>query len=89
LSNVAEFVEIRQGIEALAKEVAALVERKVLPQSRTKLDQASELLVKLSAIADNDVQDNAVGRLTSVLRSLEKKVGTLKPKKRAAKEETN
>ncbi len=88
MSNVAEFIEIRQQIELLAKQIATLVERKTMPQARTRLDEARALLVKLTALADNDVQEIVIGRLTRLLGTLEKKVGTLKPKKAAAKKET-
>ncbi len=57
MSNVAEFIAIRQQIELLAKQIAALVERKAVPQAKTKFDEARELLVKLTALADNAVQE--------------------------------
>jgi len=87
MSNVAEFIEIRQGIESLAKEIAALVERKVAPESKVRLDAATELLVKLKALSDNDVQEVAVGRLTWLLGSLATKVQGLALKKRAVKKD--
>ncbi len=87
MSNVAEFVEIRQGIESLAKEISALVERKMAPESKIRLDKANELLTKLTAIADNDVQEIAVGRLTRVLGTFGRKIETLSPKKRVAKKQ--
>ena len=88
MNNVAEFIQIRQGIESLAKEIATLVERKTMPQSKVRLDEATELLVKLTALADNDVQEIAVGRLTRLLGSLGAKVGALKPKKRVVKKQS-
>jgi hypothetical protein len=87
MNNVAEFIEIRQKIELLAKQIAVLVERKTMPQSRTRLDEASGLLVKLKAMADNDVQEIAVGRLTRVLATLENKVVVITPKKRVSKKQ--
>jgi hypothetical protein len=87
MNNVAEFIQIRQGIESLAKEILRLVERKTMPQSKMRLDEATELLVKLTALADNDVQEIAVGRLTRLLGSLGAKVGTLRPKKRVVKKQ--
>jgi hypothetical protein len=88
MSNVAEFIAIRQQIELLAKQITTLVERRAVPQAKTKFDEARDLLAKLTALADNDVQEVVIGRLTRLLGSLEKKVGTLKPKKAAAKKET-
>jgi hypothetical protein len=87
MNDVAEFVKIRQGIESLAKEIAILVERKTMPQSKARLDEATELLVKLTSIADNDVQEIAVGRLTRLLGHLGTKVVALGPKKRVAKKQ--
>ncbi|OPY64396.1 MAG: hypothetical protein A4E57_03550 [Syntrophorhabdaceae bacterium PtaU1.Bin034] len=85
MNNVAEFIKIRQGIESLAKEIAVLVEKKIAPESQLRLDKANELLAKLTALSDNDVQEVAVGRLTRLLSSLAKKVGTLSPKKQVVK----
>ena len=87
MNNVAEFIEIRQRIEFLAKEITGLFDRKTMPQSKYKLDEATELLVKLTALADNDVQQIAVGRLTRLLATLGTKVTALTPKKRVAKKQ--
>ena len=72
----------------LAKEIAMLVERKTMPQSKARLDEATELLAKLTALADNDVQEVAVGRLTRLLGHLGVKVEALKPKKRVVKKQS-
>ena len=88
MNNVAEFIQLRQGIESLAKEIATLVERKTMPQSKIRLDEATELLAKLTVLADNDVQEIAVGRLTRLLGSLGTKVGALRPKKRVVKKQS-
>ena len=85
MSDIAEFIKIRQQIESLAQEIPVLVERKTMPTSRLRLDEATELLAKLRSIADNDVQEVAVGRLTRLLASLERKVGTLETKRPAVK----
>ena len=87
MNNVAEFIEIRQRIELLAKEIAGLSERKTMPQSQNKLDEATGLLAKLTAMADNDVQEIVVGRLTRLLATLGTKVGALTPKKRVPKKQ--
>jgi hypothetical protein len=85
MNNVAEFIEARQGIESLAKEIAVLVGRKTMPESKIRLDEALEMLAKLTTLADNDVQDNAVIRLTHLLGGLQAKIGALAPKKRVVK----
>ena len=85
MDNITEFVEVRQGIESLAKEIAVLVGRKTLPESKTRLDEAMELLARLAKLAKNDVQENAVARLTSLLGGLQTKVAALRPKKHPSK----
>ena len=82
MNNVAEFIEVRQQIEFLAEELETLIVGKTMAQSETVLDQATVLLTKLTAMADNDVQEIAVGRLTRVLAKLGAKVGKPDVKKR-------
>jgi hypothetical protein len=82
MNNVAEFIEVRQQIELLAKEIETYIVRKAMAQSKARLDEATELLTKLTVMADNDVQEIAVVRLTKVLAKLGTKVGTPDVKKR-------
>ena len=88
MNNVAEFIRIRERIELLAKEIAVFADQKTMPRSKVKLDEANDLLAKLTAMADNDVQEIAVGRLTRLLGKLGTKVGTLRTTKRAVKKST-
>jgi hypothetical protein len=88
MNNVAEFIKVRQEIELLAKEIDILIERKTMPRSKTRLDEATELLTKLTAMADNDVQEIAVARLTRLLTKLGTKVGALKVSKRVVKKDS-
>ncbi len=87
MTNVAEFIEIRQRIELLAKQIALSAERKTVVQSKHSLDEANQLLAKLTAMADNDVQEIAVGRLTRLLTSLGTKVESLTAKPRVSKKQ--
>ena len=87
MATVAEFIDKRQQIEALVKQVALLAERKVALDSAQRLEQARQLLETLKTMADNDVQEICVGRLTRELASLQKKVGSLKSPKRAVKKQ--
>ena len=80
MSNVAEFIETRLQIESLVQQIALSAERKAIPQSKKKLDEAVQLLETLRAMADNDVQESAVGRLTSALAGLGTKVEKLERK---------
>ncbi|HVN25617.1 MAG TPA: hypothetical protein VMT71_16735 [Syntrophorhabdales bacterium] len=85
MNNVAEFIEVRQRIEFLAEEIATLIERKTMAGAKTRLDETTELLTKLTAMADNDVQEIAVGRLTRLLVKLATKVAASKARKRVVK----
>ena len=77
MSNVAEFIETRLQIESLVQEIALSAERNAIPQSKKRLDEAAQLLETLKAMADNDVQESAVGRLTRALAGLGTKVEKL------------
>ena len=80
MSNVAEFIEIRLQIESLVQQIALSAERKAIPQSKKRLDEAAQLLETLKAMADNDVQESAVARLTRALAGLGTKVEKLSRK---------
>jgi hypothetical protein len=84
-TNVAEFIEIRQHIESLASQIVLSAQQKEMPRSKNKLDEANELLAKLTSMANNDVQEIAVGRLTRQLAGLGVKVDALAAKKRVVK----
>jgi hypothetical protein len=85
--NVVEFIIIRQRIELLAKQIAYTTAHKAPAESSLRLDEASKLLVTLTAMASNDVQDIAIGRLTGQLTGLGTTVGALAGKKRVAKKQ--
>ncbi|MDD5009267.1 MAG: hypothetical protein PHC68_12820 [Syntrophorhabdaceae bacterium] len=87
MSNVAKFIEIRQHIESLAEQIAVSAERKTIPESSQRLDEATKLLVKLTAMADNDVQEVVIERLTRQLAGLGTKVEALIAKKRVVKKQ--
>jgi predicted nucleic acid-binding protein len=87
MSNVAKFIEIRQHIESLAEHIAVSAERKTIPESSQKLEEATKLLTKLTAMADNDVQEVVIERLTRQLAGLGTKVEALIAKKRVVKKQ--
>ncbi len=87
MTNVVEFIRIRQRIELLAKQIAVSTEQKAAAESNHRLDEASQLLVTLTAMANNDIQDIVIGRLTRQLAGLGTKVGALAVKKRVAKKQ--
>ena len=82
MSNVAEFIETRLQIESLVQQIALSMERKAIPQSKKALDEAAPLLAKLTAMADNDVQESAVGRLTRALPASEQRLRSCRAKLR-------
>jgi hypothetical protein len=88
ITNVVEFIRIRQRIELLAKQIVSTTEQKAAAESSLRLDEASKLLVTLTAMASNDVQEVVIGRLTRLLASLETKVGKLTSKKRVTKKQS-
>lgn len=81
MSNVADFIKIREQIESRADNIGKLLAQGAVVEPKLMLDQASELLVKLTAMVDNDIQVTAAGRLTRLLGSLRKKVASLEKKK--------
>jgi hypothetical protein len=87
MTNVVEFIRIRQRIELLAKQIDFTTKQKAAAESTQRLDEASKLLVTLTAMANNDIQDIVIGRLTRQLASLGIKVGKLPSKKRVAKKQ--
>jgi len=74
MSNVAEFIETRLQIESLVQQIALSAQQTALPRSTQRLDEADQLLETLKAMADNDVQENAVERLTGALAGLRTKI---------------
>ena len=74
MTNVVEFIRIRQRIELLAKQIDFTTKQKAAAESSQRLDEASKLLVTLTAMANNDIQDIVIGRLTRQLASLGIKV---------------
>ena len=88
MSNVAEFIEIRKSIEALASQIAVCVGQKAVQDSKRHLDDANRQLEVLKPMVDNDVQVIVAGRLSRQLTGLgtkvEKMVAKLPAKKREA-----
>jgi predicted Zn-dependent peptidase len=85
MSNVAEFIEARLQIESLVQEIVLTTEREAIPKSKQRLEEAAQLLETLKGMADNYVQENAVGRLAGELSCLGAKVEKLARKKPASK----
>jgi hypothetical protein len=88
MSNIAEFIEVRKGIETLAVKIVMCIEQNEIQDSRQHLDEANRHLELLKTMVDNDVQVIAAGRLTRHLADLGTKIAKMGSKplsvKRAA-----
>lgn len=87
MSSVEEFIKTRERIEALAKKIILLIQRKAMPESKLRLDEANVLLEKLKAMVSNDVQEVVLERLTSQLTTLGTKVNAYLAKKPVKKKQ--
>ena len=74
MSNVAEFIEIRKSIEALASQITLCVEQKAILESKRHLEAANRQLEILVPMVDNDVQVIVAGRLSRQLADLGSKI---------------
>ena len=87
MANVVEFIRIRQRIELLTKQIEYTTALKAAAESNQRFDEATKLLVTLAAMANNDVQEIVIRRLTRQLVSLGIKVRKLKGKKRVPRKQ--
>lgn len=85
--RVVEFIRIRQRVELLAKQIETTTAQKAAAESSFRLEEATKLLVALAAMAENDVQEIVIRRLTRQLVGLGVKVRALSEKKRAKKKQ--
>ncbi len=74
MSTIADFIEVRQSIEALAKQITLCVEKNELQDSPHHLHEAKRQLELLTTMVDNDVQVIVAGRLSRHLTGLGTKV---------------
>jgi hypothetical protein len=88
MSNVAEFIEIRKSIEALASQITLCVQQKAIQESKRHLEAANRQLEILVPMVDNDVQVIVAGRLSRQLVALGTKIESLTAKLPARKRPT-
>ena len=79
--SVAEFIELREGIEALAGQITVFVKNKNVEDSRKRLDEANQKLDQLKTMVSTDVQVIVAERLTRQLTGLSEKLATMAAKK--------
>jgi hypothetical protein len=74
MSNVAEFIELRKSIEALASQIVLCVEQKAVQESKRHLAEANRQLELLIPMVANDVQVIVAGRLSRQCADLGMKI---------------
>ena len=81
MSTVAEFIELRESIEALAGQIVLSVKDKAVQASQQRLEEANKQLEVLKSMVANDVQVIVAERLSRQLTGLTEKVETMAAKK--------
>ena len=79
--SVAEFIELRESIEALAEQLTVSVKDKNVEDSKKCLEGANQKLDQLKAMVGSDVQVIVAERLTRQLTGLSEKLETMAAKK--------
>ena len=89
MASVAEFIQLRESIEALAGQITLSVKNKALQDSKDRLEEANQKLEALKSMVASDVQVIVAGRLSRQLEDLrvkiEKMAAKLPVRKRTAK----
>ncbi len=85
MASVAEFIELRESIEALAGQIALSVKNKALQDSKDRLEEANRKLEALKSMVASDVQVIVADRLSRQLTGLAEKIETMAAKKPAKK----
>lgn len=85
MASVAEFIELRESIEALAGQIVLFVRDKAVQDSKQCLEEANQKLEVLKSMVVNDVQVIVADRLSRQLAGLSEKVEALAAKKPAKK----
>ncbi len=83
--SVAEFIELRESIEALAGQITTSVKDKDVEHSKKRLEEANQKLDRLKAMVATDVQVIVAERLTRQLSGLAEKIETMAARKPARK----
>jgi hypothetical protein len=85
--SIGEFIKLRENIESIIVEIESLINRKSIANSYKKLEESNEMLTKLKQLAENEIQNRAVLRLTSELEYLAGQIDKLLSKREAGKKE--
>ena len=86
--SVAEFIELRESIEALAGQITVSVKDKNVEDSKKHLEEAHQKLDQLKTMVSTDVQVIVAERLTRQLSGLSEKLETVAARKPVRKPAT-
>ena len=86
--SVAEFIELRESIEALAGQITVSVKDKNVEDSKKRLEEAHQKLDQLKTMVSTDVQVIVAERLTRQLSGLSEKLETVAARKPVRKPAT-
>jgi hypothetical protein len=82
-----DFRELREKIENLIEEIRIWIDKKSILESSKRLEEAQDLLVRLREVAENDIQERSVLRLTDKLELLAEEIDEILSKREAGKKE--
>jgi hypothetical protein len=86
MASVAEFIELRESIEALAGQITLSVKNKAVQDSKDRLEEANQKLEALKSMVASDVQVIVADRsLQAGSPGCRQKVETMAAKKPARK----
>lgn len=83
--NKPDFRKLRERIEDLCHQIEKHIEEKSIYDSSEKLEDARRLLITLTNIAENDVQNKSVSRLSNSIEYLATKIDNILSKRETGK----
>jgi hypothetical protein len=85
--NVRKFVDLRESIEGLNEEIKPWIRQKSISESYKRLEESRELLKNLRNIAEGEIQNRSVERLTFDLEAFARQIDEILSKREAGKKE--
>ena len=77
MSSVEEFIEVRNRVESLARQINLCIEKNAVQDSKEHLEEAGTHLETLKTMVSNDVQVIVADRLTRQLTALGLKIAKM------------
>ncbi|MHA1856679.1 MAG: hypothetical protein ACTSYY_11590 [Promethearchaeota archaeon] len=81
-----DFLELRERIEKLAEQINKSIDAQSIYDSSENLDKAKKMWIQLRNIAENDVQERAVSRLSDNIEYLATRIDNIFSKREAGKQ---